>query len=187
MKPAPPVYLKKELYYTTIVEVCEEESRMGMNKGLHSPEMTLDLTLKKAHKPFNKNDSRMIMEFLPKSLSLMSGHFMSYTQPGWVFSLSRIMKGKRGSYEDEKRIFATIAQGAQAMKISSGAEYQGYHKGDEKSITIWVHKEALYRVLEYQDDEKYNNEPSEFRIKVITLIIITVYRDFTLTLFMNKS
>ena len=139
---------------------------MGMNRGLHSPEVTIDLTLKKAHKPFSKNDSRMIMEFIPKSSSLIAGHFMSYTQPGWVFSLSRVKKGKRGLYEDDKRIFATIAQGAQAMKISSGFDHHGFHKRDEKSIILWVHKEALYRVIEYQDDEKYNNEPSEFRIKV---------------------
>ena len=53
------------------------------------------------------------------------------------------------------------------MRISSGAvDYQGYNKRNETSVTLWVHKDALYRDLQYQDDEKYNNEPSEFQIKV---------------------
>ena len=164
MKPSPSIYPSKELYYTTIMEVCEEESRMGINKGLNAPEIVIDLVLKRAHKPFNKNDSRMILEFVPKS---SSQHLMCYTQPGWVFSLSRITKGVRGSIVHDKRIFATTAQGAQAMKISSGAaDYQGYNKRNETSVTLWVHKDALYRDLQYQDDEKYNNEPSEFQIKV---------------------
>ena len=172
MKHAPSIYQSKELFYLTIVEVCEEESRMALNKGLHSPETSIDLLLKKAHKPFSKNDSRMILEFTCKSSSSASMSFTTCTQPGWVFSLSRVASGKTGRCEDEKRIFATIAQGAQAMKISSGADYQGYHKRAEKSIALWVHKDALYRVLDYQDDEKYNNEPSEFRIRVNKTIMI---------------
>ena len=81
MKPSPSIYPSKELFYTTIMEVCEEESRMGINKGLNAPEIVIDLVLKRAHKPFNKNDSRMILEFVPKS---SSQHLMCYTQPGCV-------------------------------------------------------------------------------------------------------
>lgn len=128
MSRAPAVYESKQHYFSTIREVCVEESRAGLHKGLKCSECTLKLRFNSLH-PGRKGDDRVLIEF-----KILKGD-TTFTHPGWTYALAR--------RHDASRIFATIAQGALAMKLASAAGC---------TVPLWVNSKLFHKTFNLQED-----------------------------------